>query len=281
MCRTCDHPVARYVISGGQMGYDRLQVLARAWHPATSTFLDRVGVEPGMRCLDLGCGSGAVTFEIAKRVGSGGSVTGIDLDDVQLKLVRQDAAARGIRNVEFRAMNVNDFAETDAYDLVYCRLLLQHLSRPADVLRRMWAAVRSGGAIAVEDSDFEGQFCYPPNDGYTFWAQTYPQVLQRHGGDPLTGRKLLALFAEAGIPEPNLQVVQRVEVGGDAKLIPYLTIEATADAIVTEGLATNAEVQAALVSLAALGDDRTTIFGSPRHFQASAQRLPASVEATM
>ena len=43
-----------------------------------------------------------------------------------------------------------------AYDLVYSRFLLQHLSRPVELLPRMWAAVRAGGVIAVEDADFDG-----------------------------------------------------------------------------------------------------------------------------
>src|SRR5664279_620571 len=74
-------------------------------------------------------------------------------------------------NVELRAMNVYEWAEPDTYDLVYCRNFLQHLSRPPDVLRCMWSAVRYGGAVVVEDADFEGSFCDPPNDGFDFWVE--------------------------------------------------------------------------------------------------------------
>lgn len=58
----------------------------------------------------------------------------------------------------------------DSYDFVYCRTLLQHLSDPVGLLRPMWAAVRTGGTIAVEDADFDGLFCDPDSSGFAFYA---------------------------------------------------------------------------------------------------------------
>jgi ubiquinone/menaquinone biosynthesis C-methylase UbiE len=107
----------QYVIRGGEKGYERLRVLARAWQPTTSALFDSVQLGPGMRCLDLGCGSGDVTFEMAEHVGPDGSATGIDMDEVKLGLARKVAAAQGRLNVEFRAMNIYEFAEADACDV--------------------------------------------------------------------------------------------------------------------------------------------------------------------
>ena len=262
----------QYVIRGGQQGYERLTVLARSWRPTTAALFDRVQLGEGMRCLDLGCGSGDVTFEMAQRVGPVGSVTGVDMDEVKLGMARSAAAAQGLANVEFRAMNIYELAEPDSYDLVYSRFVLQHLSRPVDVLRSMWAAVSVGGVIVVEDADFEGSFCDPPNDGFAFWVDAYQRVLEHRGGDPVAGRKLHRHFREAGIPEPEVAVVQRVDRIGDAKTLPYSTVDATADAIVGEGVATAAQVQAALDSLAEFGADPHSLFGSPRVFQVWARR---------
>jgi SAM-dependent methyltransferase len=147
--------------------YARLQVLARARRAEKVELVRRAGLRPGMRCLDLGCGGGAVTFELASLAGSAGAVTGMDMDDAPLALARETARECGIANVEFRAANVNDWDEPSGYDFVYCRFLLQHLSRPAGLLRRMWSAVRPGGPIAVEDTDFDGFFCDPKTTGST------------------------------------------------------------------------------------------------------------------
>jgi ubiquinone/menaquinone biosynthesis C-methylase UbiE len=266
--------VDRYVIRGGRKGYERLQVLARARWPDTLDLLDLVGVEPGARCLDLGCGGGEVTFELARLVGPEGHVTGLDMDEVKLALGRASAVEKGLANVEFRAANVNDWSEADAYDLVYCRLLLEHLSRPIDLLQRMWAAVRPGGSIVVEDADFDGLFCDPPNDGFDFYARTYPRVLERHGGDAVAGRKLYRYFLEAGIPSPNLRLVQSLDTTGEAKTLSLSTLEATADAILAEKLASEDEVNAALASLAAFTDDPATLIGDPRIFQLWCRRPP-------
>jgi 2-polyprenyl-3-methyl-5-hydroxy-6-metoxy-1,4-benzoquinol methylase len=134
----------RYVIRGGQAGYDRLQVFTRDRWPTTRALFARAGVGVGMRCVDLGCGGGEVTFELAKLVTLDGAVVGVDMDEVKLALAREAAADRGITNVEFRALNVNTWDEPAAYDVVYCWYLLQHLRQPVALLRRMWAAVRPG-----------------------------------------------------------------------------------------------------------------------------------------
>ena len=83
------------MIRGGRAGYDRLKVLAEGALPETAELLDRAGVGTGMRCIDLGCGTGDVCFELARRVGPTGHVRGVDQDEVKLALAREEAAGRG------------------------------------------------------------------------------------------------------------------------------------------------------------------------------------------
>lgn len=267
-----DAVVQRYVIRGGREGYERLKVLARLRWDDTSALLNRVGVRSGWRCLDVGCGSGDVTLEIARMLGERGSVVGIDIDTTKLELARKEAAESGLQNVEFRVVDVNDWSEPLGYDLVFSRFLLQHLSQPLDLIRRMWAAVRSGGALVVEDTDFEGLHCEPPNAGFEFYAQAYPSTVARFGGDANIGRKLYGLFLEADIPNPNVKLVQRADAIGGEKPMPLLTLEATAQAMIDGGLATAESIQSAIASLAAFTDDPTTIMSSPRIYQVWSHR---------
>lgn len=194
-----------YVIRGGKLGYERLAVLGRAWWPTTSALLDRVGLAPGMSCLDLGCGGGELTLELARRVGPEAVAVGVDMDEIKLDLARESALAQGLSNVEFR-------------------------------------------------------------------VEAYQRVLERHGGDPLSGRKLHRYFAEAAVPAPELSVVQRVDRTGEAKGLPHSTIEATADAIVREGIATAEEVRTALTALLDFAVDPGYVCGSPRLCQAWTRR---------
>jgi SAM-dependent methyltransferase len=68
-----------------------------------------------MRCLDLGCGGGHVTLEMARLVAPAGSVVGVDMDEVKLELARE-AAAEGGANVEFHQLTVRDWDEPGSYD---------------------------------------------------------------------------------------------------------------------------------------------------------------------
>jgi len=266
--------VERYVLRGGEWGYQRLQLLARVLRADTVELLRRVGLRPGMRCLDLGCGGGEGTFELAQLAAPGGLVVGIDFDEVKLALARQAAGERGLSNVEFRAANVNDWDEPGAYDLVYSRTLLQHLSRPAELVRRMWAAVRDDGVIAVEDADFDGLFCHPPNGGFDFYRRMLPRACALNGGDSTIGRKLYQYFLQVGIPAPELRLVQDPGITGDMKDLTVSTLEASADAITDAGLATADEVAAAIADLAAFAADPQSVIGGPRIFQVWARKIP-------
>ena len=267
--------VERYVIRGGREGYNRLLVLARASWPDTAALFSRAGIRPGMKCADLGCGGGQVTFELARLVAPGGSVTGVDMDEVKLDLARKAAARRDVSNVEFLAGNVSNWDEPDSYDVVYSRFLLQHLSEPVNLLRRMWSAVRTGGLVIVEDADFDGWCCHPANEGFDFFVRTYAEVVRRRGGDHATGRKLYQYFLEAGIPAPQVALVQSVAVSGESKELAWSTLEATSEAILSEGVATSDELAAALASLRQFTDDGTTLIARPRVFQLWSAREPA------
>jgi ubiquinone/menaquinone biosynthesis C-methylase UbiE len=211
--------VERYVIRGGKEGYERLLLLARERWPDTAALFKRACLSPGMRCIDLGCGGGEVTLEIARLVDPGGSVTGVDMDEIKLSLARREAVGRGLGNVEFRLLDVEDWDEPGGYDVVYCRFLLQHLSQPVGLLRRMWAGVRPGGVLIVEDADFDGWCCHPPSDGFDFFVRTYSQLLQRRGGDCAMGRKLYACFQAAGIPRPQVALTQPAWTEGEGKTL--------------------------------------------------------------
>jgi SAM-dependent methyltransferase len=265
----------RYVIRGGQAGFERLQVLAGLRLPDTRDLFDRVGVTPGGTCIDLGSGSGDIAAELARRVGPYGRVTALDMDGTKLELARAMAASAGLANLTFAEANLEHWSSPPSFDLVYNGLVLQHLRDPLDLLRRMWAAVRPGGVLVVEDADFDGLFCWPPNSGFDFYADRYREVLRRRGGDPAIGRKLCRLFLTAGIPDPQLKLVQRAEISGPGKSMALSTLASTADAILAEGLATADEVDVALHDLGAYIDDPSTVIGEPRLFQVWARKPQA------
>ena len=260
------------MIRGGREGYERLLVLARERWQDTAALFGRAGLAPGMHGVDLGCGGGEVALEMARVVAPDGSVTGVDMDEVKLDLARREAARRGLGNIEFRRVDLNDWDEPGAYDAVYCRFVLQHLTQPVDLLRRMWAGVRPGGIFIVEDADFDGWCCHPANEGFDFFLRAYRQVIKRRGGDHAMGRRLYGCFLAAGIPDPRVSLVQPVWTEGEAKTLAWSTLDATADAIVSEHLASAGEVTAALDDLQRFTADPRTLMSGPRVFQLWSRR---------
>jgi ubiquinone/menaquinone biosynthesis C-methylase UbiE len=264
--------VDRYVIRGGHEGYERLKLLARERWPSTRALLERAGLGPGMRCIDLGCGGGEVTLQIARMIAPDGEIVGIDMDEIKLARARDAAADRGVTNVEFRALNVREWSEPGSYDAVFCRFVLQHLSNPVDVLARMWDAVRPEGALIVEDADFDGWCCHPPNEGFAFFLRAYGQAVAHWGGDHVLGRRLYYYFLEIGIPHPNVSVVQPIYIEGEGKTLPLSTLAASRDAIIDAGVASEAELNAALEQLAGLTNDPRSLISGPRIFQVWSRR---------
>lgn len=262
----------RYSLRGGKKGYERLLLLARSRWPDTSALFARAALSSGMRCIDLGCGGGEVTLKMARLVAPRGSVVGLDMDSVKLGLAKKAAKERGVTNVEFRRLPVQEWNEPGCYDASYARFLLQHLSQPVALLRRMWAALRPGGLLIVEDADFDGFSTYPANSGFRFFLRAYSRMIELRGGDHAVGRKLYNHFLEAGIPGPNVSLVGSVHYEGEEKALALSTLEATADSIISEGVASRDQIAAAMASLEAFTKDpRTLIFG-PRVFRLYARR---------
>lgn len=256
-----------YVIQGGEAGKRRLDLLASIVEPSTKALLARLGIAPGMRALDLGCGGGHVSFEIARLVGAQGSVTGIDLDGTKLGLARQEAARANLTNVRFLEGNALDLIEPQSFDFAYARFLLTHLSDPLSVLSVMRESLKAGGVIAIEDIDCSGAFCYPENIHFRRTMELYSRVVRRKGGDPDIGFKLPSLLREAGFGSIGIGVVHPAHLEGEHKRLVLVTLENIRAAVLSEGLASTGDFEATVEGLAAFTADPTTLISLPRMFQ--------------
>src|SRR5262245_12356049 len=197
-----------YILRGGVEGQKRLEVLARVLWPTTLGLLAEAGLAPGMTCLDLGCGGGDVTLRLAALVGPQGRVVGVDMDETKLELAGRNAKRLGLTNVQFRGLDVQDWAEESQYDCIYARFLLSHLADPLGLLRRMLRAARPGGVAVVEDVDFGGHFCAPPCAGFDAYVRLYRAAAARLGADADIGPKLHGRLLEEGWRNPQLHGIQ-------------------------------------------------------------------------
>jgi ubiquinone/menaquinone biosynthesis C-methylase UbiE len=124
-----------YIIRGGVEGRERLRILARVMRPTTRSLFDRAAIEARRVCLDIGCGGGDVTLDLADLVGPEGRVVGWDIDETKLGLARSEATEKGFGNVEFRLSDIGQSETVPEFDVVYARFLLTHLKDPAGALQ--------------------------------------------------------------------------------------------------------------------------------------------------
>jgi SAM-dependent methyltransferase len=262
---------AAYSIRGGREGRERLRLLSRVLHDSTCALLDRAGLAPGQSALDLGCGGGDVSREMARRVGARGRIVGIDTDEAQLRIAHAEARDLGLTQIEYRHGDAAATVQPAAFDLVYARFLLSHLAQPRQVLGAVRDQLKSGGVVVLEDIDFSGHAAWPDDACARRTADLCAECMRAGGGDPHLGLRLPSLVQHAGFDAVQVHVVQVLATTGDAKRLYPETLRNVADAAQRYGLASEPELRALLEELERYVARSDTLIGTPRIVQVSAR----------
>jgi SAM-dependent methyltransferase len=209
---------------GAAPGWARWEATVAAWmEPATEAMLALADVYTGARVLDLACGAGSQTLDVARRVGVRGSVVASDISKTMLDHVRENALAAGLTNVTTLAGAAEDLdVAAESFDAVICRLGLMLFVEPGRALVAAARALRPEGRVAVV------VFTTPAMN--PFMAQPM-QILLRHArktppapgqpgifalGNPGVLENLLAGSGFVGIEQRTLEVPLRVPSGAEA-----------------------------------------------------------------
>lgn len=155
----------------------------------------------GLDLLDVGCGPGSITLDLAARVAPG-RVRGVDASATVLDTARAAAAERGDSATRFEVGDVYALGVPDAsYDVVFAHQVLQHLGDPVAALREMARVTRPGGLVAVRDADFATFNWYPASETLGRWLALYHAVTRANGAEPDAGRRLGAWARAAGLTD--------------------------------------------------------------------------------
>lgn len=261
-----------YAIRGGKTGNERLAVLTRTLQGTTGQFLDDHRQDLIGNCLDLGCGGGKVTLEIARRIEGGGVVLGLDIDRYKIESAREAARRAQLPQVKFACRNAHDSLAPNTFNAIYSRFLLSHLQHPRQILSNIFNGLVPGGTILLEDTDFSGHFCYPACTAFDTYVDLYQHLLRVRGGDANIGQRLGQLLQSAGFQDVSVQVVQVAHLDEEGKLMAEITMENISEALLEEGLATGEETRRIVREIREFRTGADTIMSLPRIMQVSARK---------
>jgi ubiquinone/menaquinone biosynthesis C-methylase UbiE len=157
----------------------------------------RPHLEAGQTLLDVGCGPGTLTLDLARHVAPG-RVVAIDRAEDVLAEARRTVAAAGDQ-VRVESGDVYRLTFADAsFDVVHAHQVLQHLREPVRALAEMRRVCRPDGLVAARDSDYGSFRWFPEDPRLTAWLRLYHQVAESNGAYPDAGRRLLHWAQSAG-----------------------------------------------------------------------------------
>jgi SAM-dependent methyltransferase len=158
-------------------------------------------LRPGLSLLDIGCGPGTITADLADLVAPA-PVIGLDAADDVIAQATAYAAERGVVNLRFEVGDLFHLPYPDgAFDVIHLHQVLQHLSDPVAALSELRRVLAVGGVLAARDSDYGAFSWAPPDPALDRWLALYFEITRRNGHDAAIGPKLLGHAHAAGFSD--------------------------------------------------------------------------------
>ena len=189
-----------YLLGINQIEFERLRFQHGVWKSVTGGFLERIGVAPGWRCLDVGGGPGFVAMDLREKVGESGAVTVLEPSKMFLDWFRNESQQRGWKNVQ----TIHGSAEhanlpKGLFDLIFVRWVIAFVADAAAFIRALIPALRPGGVIAFQDYYYEGLSLFPRGGAYDGMADVVRAYYRSGGGDPYIAGRIPAILRNHGL----------------------------------------------------------------------------------
>lgn len=231
----------------GHTDEERRRLIQQSAHlaPLTEVMLQRCGLAPGMRVLDVGCGTGGVSHQAARVVGPTGRVTGLDRDLSTLAIARELAEFAQLPQIEFVNGTPDSVSFPEPFDAVIGRFVLIHQKDPLALVRQTLPLLRDGGIVAFLEPDFSPRpVSWPHTPLFERLSAYISDLFVRIGLPYDMGLRLRKTFHDAGLTSIGLKVDAPADGGPGSPLYAWLanTMVSLAPAMEKVGIVTVAEL---------------------------------------
>lgn len=189
-----------YLCKVGKSGQSRLSIFNTANQAHILELFIKLDLHSGMSVLDVACGTGDITCQMAERYPEI-RVVGIDFSEEQINLARETAASKKLGNVIFIVMSACDIiqlSEKYQFDRIFIRWVLGHLKEPQRVIESCKELIKPRGLILCEEGDLQTHHCETTNQSfqqsYGLFVSNILNLQRKRGVDAEIGKKLPAMF---------------------------------------------------------------------------------------
>jgi len=245
-----------YVLGTDALELERLGVQHRLWVDTANVLWREAGIGPGSRVLDVGCGPGYASLDLAQLVGHTGRVFGVDLSARFIGEAQRRAETIGLKQAAFRVGELSELTEAvgdEVFDVAYARWVLCFAPDTQRVVEQIAKHVKPGGRLIVQDYFNYRAFTAGPHDErFEPFRTAVIQSWIDAGGNPDVVGILPKVVLDLGFEIETMRVQQRVARPGTQMWAwPDTWIRSFAPRLVTSGHMTDAE----LSDLMALWDE--------------------------
>jgi ubiquinone/menaquinone biosynthesis C-methylase UbiE len=183
------------------------------WRDGHEVLIAPAEIAAGQMVVDYGCGPGALSVELAKRVGESGKIFALDINHEFLAKTQTLAESNGVsariegRHIEDETIPIDD----GMVDRVLCKNVLEYVPDPEKTIREFHRVLKPGGIAHVSDSDWGAALVEPLGERFT-------EIMSAAGiafRTPQIGRKLYGFFKQARFSKIRVQVLVNADtVGG-------------------------------------------------------------------
>jgi len=241
----------QYFLGHSSVEQRRLQQQAGELAEESARLFDQIGLKPGSRAVEIGCGPQGCLELLSRRVGPEGSVVGIELSEEAVQLARKFLSDRRIHNVEVRQGNAAAAGlPKESFDLATARLVLVNVPEPEKIVAEMAALVKKGGAVALHEADWCAHICDPPLPAWDRLIEALVSYSKAKGMDLYIGRRIPRMLRNAGLVDVQVNPIVHVYPPGHSRRpLPLQFANNLRERMVAEGVISEAEFAQCIASL--------------------------------